>query len=65
MGGVLSYTLEFRIMRHYTFVTLHSGQVGWQNPFAHSLILKLLDIERSFICVRAILEHDLHAKTGQ
>ena len=35
---------------------MHSGQIGWQNPFGHSLILKLfwtfwilLDIERLFI----------------
>ena len=53
-------------------ITLHSGQIGWQNPFGHSLILKLfgtfwmlLDIERSFIRVRAILEEDLHAQMGQ
>ena len=25
----------------------------------------LLDIERSFVCVRAILEQDLHAQTGK
>ena len=25
----------------------------------------LLDIERLFICVRAILEQDLHAQTGE
>ena len=25
----------------------------------------LLDTERSFICVRAILEQDLHAQTGK
>ena len=51
---------------------LHSGQIGWQDPFGHSLILKLFwifwmlfDIDRSFIRVRAILEQDLHAQTGQ
>ena len=52
--------------------TVHSGQIGWQNPFGHSLILKLfwtfwilLDIERSFIRVKAMLERDLYAQMGQ
>ena len=51
---------------------MHSGQIGWQNLFGHSLLLKLfltfwmlLDIERSFVLVRAILEQNLHAQMGQ
>ena len=61
-----------KISKDFLDITLHSGQIGWQNPFGHPLILKLfstfwilLDIERSFIRVRAILEQDLHAQMGQ
>ena len=51
---------------------VHSGQIGWQNPYGHSLhnienfsiFRMLLDIERPFILVRALLEQDLHAQTA-
>ena len=53
-------------------ITVHSGQCPKQNLFGHSLILKLfwtfwmlLDIERSFIRARAILEQNWHTQTGQ